>query len=130
MNKVEIFDAKYEKINLEEMMQDQKHLKAEEREKLKKLLRVKIAAFQGTRGKCRGQPIELKVKKDAKPFYAYPYSIPKAYEETTKKEVERLCQIGLLNRIKTFEWAAPCFIIPKKDGTVRFLTDFRGPKNV
>ena len=59
MNKVEIFDAKYEKINLEEMMQDQKYLKAEEREKLKKLLQEKIAAFQGTRGKWRGQHIEL-----------------------------------------------------------------------
>jgi hypothetical protein len=40
-------------------------------------------------------------------------------------EVERLVEIGVLKKVNRLEWAAPLFIIPKKDGTVRFINDFR-----
>jgi hypothetical protein len=30
-----------------------------------------------------------------------------------------------LKRCSDSEWAAPTFIIPKKNGTVRFISDFR-----
>ena len=40
-------------------------------------------------------------------------------------EVECLCEIGILKKVNRSEWAAPSFIIPKKDGTVRFINDFR-----
>ena len=39
-------------------------------------------------------------------------------------KVERLCQLGALRRVNHSEWAAPTFIIPKKDGSVRFISDF------
>ena len=45
--------------------------------------------------------------------------------ETLKNEVERLCKLGVLKKVNRSEWAAPTFIIPKKDGTVRFISDFR-----
>jgi hypothetical protein len=38
--------------------------------------------------------------------------------------VERLCKLGVLERQPASEWALPSFIIPKKDRTVRFLSDF------
>jgi len=40
-------------------------------------------------------------------------------------EVDRLVKEGVLKEINRSEWAAPTFIIPKKDGTVRFISDFR-----
>ena len=43
-----------------------------------------------------------------------------------KKEVNRLIKIGLLARFTESEWGTPSFVIPKKDGTVRFISDFRG----
>ena len=61
------------------------------------MLENKIKAFQGTRGKWKGNPVTLELVEGAKPFYSKPYKIPKAYEKTTKKEVDRLVQIGLLN---------------------------------
>jgi hypothetical protein len=38
--------------------------------------------------------------------------------------VERLCKLGVLERQPASEWALPSFIIPKKDRTVCFLSDF------
>jgi len=40
------------------------------------------------------------------------------------KEIERLVGIGLLKRQTSSEWASPIFIIPKKDMTVRTISDF------
>ena len=45
--------------------------------------------------------------------------------KTLRKEVERLCKIGFLRRVNRSEWGAPMFVIPKKDQTVRFISDFR-----
>jgi hypothetical protein len=50
--------------------------------------------------------------------------VPKVHKETIIKEVERLCQLGVLERQPASEWALPSFIIPKKDKTVHFLSDF------
>jgi hypothetical protein len=41
------------------------------------------------------------------------------------KEVERSCKLGVLERQPASEWALPCFIIPKKDKIIRFLSDFQ-----
>jgi hypothetical protein len=51
--------------------------------------------------------------------------VPLVHKETIIKEVERLCQLGVLERQPASEWASPSFIIPKKDKTVLFLNDFR-----
>ncbi len=115
-NKKEILDAKYEKINVDEVIENQIHLN----EKEKNLVRELLNRSKGTRRQWQGKPISLELIDGAKPYYAKPYKIPKAYEAVTKKELDRLVRIGLLNPIKTSEWAAPCFIIPKKDGTIRF----------
>ena len=46
-------------------------------------------------------------------------------KSTVKKEVNRLIEIGVLKKINNSQWAAPTFIIPKINGTVRFISDFR-----
>ncbi len=50
--------------------------------------------------------------------------MPKNHKKTIIKEVERLCELGVLERQPASEWASPSFFIPKKDQTVRFLSDF------
>ncbi len=50
--------------------------------------------------------------------------MPKVHKETIIKEVERLCQLGVLERQSASEWASPSFIIPKKDKTLCFLSYF------
>ena len=45
--------------------------------------------------------------------------------ETFKKEIARLERIGVLEKCSDSPWASPTFIIPKSDGTVRSVSDFR-----
>ncbi|MGH7954545.1 MAG: hypothetical protein ACREOZ_01140, partial [Gloeomargaritales cyanobacterium] len=65
------------------------------------------------------------MKPDAEPYHAKPYSVPKAHEEVFKREIDRLVDLKVLEPCAGSEWASQCFIIPKKNGTVRFITDFR-----
>jgi hypothetical protein len=81
--------------------------------------------FDGTLGTWKGGQYDIDLKADAKPYHARSFPIPKIHEKTLKEEVMRLCNIGVLKKVNRSEWAAPTFIIPKKDGTVRFISDFR-----
>jgi len=90
-----------------------------------KVLTKHPEAFQGGLGTLNVQPVHLEVLKDAVPYHARAFPVPKAYEKTTKKEVDRLTEIGVLERNSDSEWASPTFIQPKKTGDVRVLTDFR-----
>ena len=79
----------------------------------------------GLKWKWVGKPYEIELKEGAMPHYAWPYPLPRAYEKTLKMEIEWLCKVGVLRKVNRSERAAPSFIVPKKDGTVRFITDFR-----
>jgi hypothetical protein len=67
----------------------------------------------------------LELKEDAKPYHARAYPVLQCHINTLRAEVERLCKIGVLKQVNRFDWGAPTFIIPKKDGTVRFISNFR-----
>ena len=120
-----ILDAKYEKANLVEVTESANHLTDVEQKGLLKLLRKFEALFDGQLGQWKGENYDIELKPDARPYHARPFAIPKVHEGTLKHEVVRLCKIGVLRKVNRSEWAAPTFIIPKKDGTVRFISDFR-----
>ena len=120
-----ILDAKYEPANLDEVIAESSHLDLNQQKTLKKLLEKYKDLFDGTLGHWKGEDYHIELKPDAKPYHARAYPIPKAYEQTLKMEVDRLVKAGVLKKINHSEWAAPTFIIPKKDGTVRFISDFR-----
>ena len=120
-----ILDAHYEKADLEKVVSEQGHLSQLEQKLLLKLLRDFEELFDGTLGEWRTKPVSLELKAGAKPYHAKAFPIPQIHELPTKKECERMCKIGVLRKANESEWAAPAFIIPKKNGTVRFLSDFR-----
>ena len=113
--------------NLSEYLQEEKYnsLNNNQKEKLFKCMQKHESLFDGTLGKWTGTSYNIELKDNVKPYHARPYAVPKAYEQTLRQEVERLCKVGVLKRINHSEWAAPTFIIPKKDKTVRFISDFR-----
>jgi len=66
--------------------------------------------FQGKPGEYKGKRIELELLPNTKPFYAKPFSIPKAYQQITKDGITRLEDIGILTKVALSEWAAPTFV--------------------
>ena len=81
--------------------------------------------FDGTLGTWQGDPYSIHLKEGATPYHGKAYKLPQIHEQKLRVEVERLCKIGVLKKVNRSQWAAPCFVIPKKDGTIRFLTDLR-----
>ena len=81
--------------------------------------------FDGTLGNWTGPGVDLELIDGAKPYHGKPYPIPQIHERAMRIEVERLVMLGVLEECHDSEWGAPSFIIPKKNGTVRFISDFR-----
>jgi hypothetical protein len=54
-----------------------------------------------------------------------PYAVPHSQEETFKKELQHLLDVGVLRPCGPTESGNPTFIIPKKDGRVRWISDLR-----
>ncbi len=123
---VQILVAKYEKADLQSVVSTNcTHLSLQDQNKLLELLTEFEELFDGTLGDWKTEPVSFELKEGAKPYHGRPYPVPKSRKETTIKELNRLCDLGVLEFQPDSEWASPSFITPKKDGTVRFLTDFR-----
>jgi hypothetical protein len=120
-----ILDAKYEAADLNEVARNCAHLDEDEQRKLKAPLDKHSALFDGTLGSWNETTHDIELREDAVPYHAKAHPIPRMHMDALKLEVERLCEIGALKRVNRSEWAAPTFIIPKKDGSVRFISDFR-----
>ena len=120
-----ILDAKYQKADLRSSVNDMEHLASDEQQQLLELLQKYEGLFDGTLGKWTGTPYKIKTKEAVEPHHAKPYPVPHIRELTLKAELDRLVKVGILNKVNRSEWAAPTFIIPKKDGTVKFISDFR-----
>ena len=123
---VKILDANYEKANLPEVVASNcDHLTKDHQAELLKLLQNFEELFDGTLGDWKTEPVHLELKPDAKPYHGKAFPVPFIHKETLRKEVERLVDIGVLARQPDSPWASPTFIIPKKNLTVRFISDFR-----
>ena len=102
------------------------HLSVNERTKLLALLLDFEELSNGTLGDWKDSDISLELKKGETPFaQRKAYTVPQIHLETLKREVKRLVLLGVLERQDDSEWVSPTFIIPKPNGTVRFISDFR-----
>jgi hypothetical protein len=120
-----ILDAKYQKADLQSIVRDNcNHLNADQQKKLLQLLQKYELLFDGTLGDWKTKPVSFQLKEGVSPYHGQTISVPKIHKDTIMKEVERLCKLGSLERQPVSEWASPSFIIPKKDKTVHFLSDF------
>jgi hypothetical protein len=81
--------------------------------------------FDRNLGDWKTKPVLFQLKKGVSPCHGQAFPVPQIHRDTIKKEVERLCKLGVVERQPASEWALPSFIIPKKDKTVCFLSDFR-----
>ncbi len=122
---VEILDAKYEKADLPAIIRENcSHLTASDREKLISVLLRFESLFDGPLGDSKLPPVSFELKEGMKPYHGRPYPIPHKHKAILMKEIKRLCNIGVLEWQPSSLWASPTVIIPKKDSTVRTISDF------
>ncbi len=119
-------DAKYDKADLPSIMKNNcAHLSTPNRNWLLALLLKFKELFDGMLGDWKLPPVSFELKEGAKLYHDRPYPIPKIHNATLMKEIDRLVLIGVLKWQPSSKWALPSFIIPKKDYTVRTISDFR-----
>ncbi len=80
--------------------------------------------FDGTLGDWKTEPISFELKDSVKPYHGRAYPVPKSQKESTIKDLNRVCELGVEFQPES-EWASPSFITPKKNVTVNFINDFR-----
>ncbi len=123
---VKILDAKYEKADLPAIIRENySHLTASDRETLLSVLLKFELLFDGTLGDWKLPPVSFELKEGMKPYHGRPYPIPHKHKAVLIKEIKQLCNIGVLEWQPSSRWESPTFIIPKKDSTVRTISDFR-----
>jgi hypothetical protein len=93
---IEILDAKYEKVQIEEVLNPLEHLSTQQKADLKQVLRVFTKLFDGTLGVYPHKKFHIELEPGAKPKHARPYPVPVIHLETLKKELIHLCVIGVL----------------------------------
>lgn len=122
-----ILDAKYDAADLPTIVEENcSHLTARQKGTLLKLLQRHEGMFQGKLGKWVGEEVHFELQEGARPWQGRPYPVPRVHRQTVMTEIKRLCDIGVLEPVNEDSiWGSPSFIIPKPNGTVRFLTDFR-----
>jgi hypothetical protein len=120
-----ILDTRYEPANLKEITDAAEHVTPLQRKNVYKLLIKYKDQFDGTLGKWNSTPYDIKLKECAEPYHARALPVPKIHELTLKKELDRLCTLQVLKKVNRSRWGAPTFIIPKKNNSVCFTSDFR-----
>ena len=126
---IKILDSNYKKADLEEVVDKADNLNDKQKKQLLLLLREIEELFDGTLGRWKTTPVKIELKPGAMPVNARWYPVPRINKETFKRELMRLVKIRVLEKVQESQWGTPVFIIPKKEGTVRFITDFRKVNN-
>lgn len=120
-----ILDAKYDGATPEEVANQQRHLTPAQREDVRRLVAKYPKLFSNQLRMYPHRKIHLEIDPNATPKHFRPYSVARTHMEVFKKELDRLVAIGVLRQCGATEWAAPTMVIPKKDNTVRVVSDFR-----
>ena len=122
-----ILESKYDMVDTDVLANNLKHLSPAQREDLKTLFRKHAKLFNGKLGCYKHRKMHLELEPGAKQKLRFqrPYSVSHAHRAVFKQELDRLVELGVLTKIGASEHAAPTFIIPKKDGRVRWISDFR-----
>eukprot|EP00804_Cyclotella_cryptica_P026694 CCRYP_007935-RA/>CCRYP_007935-RA protein AED:0.20 eAED:0.20 QI:0/-1/0/1/-1/1/1/0/114 len=94
---VKILDANYKKADLQSIVSTNcTHLSLQDQNSLLVLRTEFEELFDGTLSDCNTEHVSLELKEGTKPYHGRAYPIPKSRKETTIKELNRLCKLGVV----------------------------------
>jgi hypothetical protein len=120
-----MLDAKYEFIDVRQVIDQQSHLNMHQKADLLEVLAKHQKMFDGTLGVYPHKKFHIDIDPNAKPVHARPYPVPRVHLQTFKKELDHLIKLGVLAPQGASDWASPTFITPKKDGRVCWVSNLR-----
>ncbi len=124
-----ILNAKCKKADLQSIVRDNcKHPSTNQQKKLLQLLKKYEMLFDGALGDWKTKPVSFQLRQGVSPYGDQAFPIPKIHKDTIIKEVERLCELGVLEWQLASEWASPSFLIPKTKLNHMLLKQFLGGK--
>ena len=106
-------------------VQQLNHLNSSQKTQLQAVFEKHKRVFDGTLGCHPTAEIDIELVPGAKPIYQRPYPVPFQKQEQFNKELKSMIADGVFRSIGESKWGFPSFIAPKKDGQVRWLSDFR-----
>ena len=124
--KPEITAAKYGATDANQIVRTMcTHLSLDRQNQLCDVLSKYDRLFDGELKSYPLEQIHLDVDSSVSPYRSRAYPIAQSQLKLFKDELDRLCKIGVLEEQGRSTWIAGTFIIPKKDNTIRWISDFR-----
>ena len=120
-----IKERTYQEISPKECADAQLHMDADQKKKFEAVLNQYREVFDGKLGLYQHKKVHIDLHENAKPVHRKAYPVPYLNENTSKEELHHLIREGVLSPYGPTEWGFPAFSIPKKDGSVRWVSDFR-----
>lgn len=99
------------------------HLNNHQQQQLTEVLQTFPSLFQERPGRTELLTHNI-ILKDTTPVRQKPYRVPEKMVEQLKTEVAAMLEMGIIEPSNS-EWSSPILLVPKKDGGIRFCTDFR-----
>jgi hypothetical protein len=87
---IEILDAKYEKVQIDDVVNQLKHLNVQQQAGIKQVLSEFTKLFDGTLGVYPHRKFHVDLEPNAKPKHCRPYPLSVIHLETFKKELMHL----------------------------------------
>ena len=78
----------------------------------------------GNIGTWHGKTYYIKPKPDAEPYHGIPFPVPRIHEITFKQELNQPEDCNVIKKFNRSKWGTMTFLNPKKDITLRFISDF------
>ncbi len=81
--------------------------------------------FKDELGTMKDTNAKLYVKPNCNPKFCKPRSVPHALKEGIEQELTRLENLGVLEKVRYSEWAAPIVPVVKPDKSIRICGDYK-----
>ena len=93
--------------------------------KLARVLERHSAVFKETPGRMTKHTASLLLQPGTRPIFRRPHAMPFAMKAKVGKELDKLEEQGIIQKVYHASWAAPIVVVHKKDGRIRICGNYK-----